>query len=951
MSHDVDPLSDAMRLFLRHRARPECSDTELLTRHPQLRELLAPLVEQPREEATLLAPGVELGDFRLVAFIGRGGMGEVWEAEQISLQRRVALKLLSAERFANVTALERFRREAVAGARLRHPNIVAVYSVGEARGVHFIAQELVDSRRTLDDELQARRNQSTFPEGHWRETAELFRDLALALDEAHRHGVLHRDVKPSNILVTDGQRPKIADFGIALVQGEMELSRTGDLTGSPFYMSPEQAAARRTELDPRSDVFSLGATLYEVLTLVRPFDGDSITQVLNKILVEDPPDPRALRSLCPRDLALICLKMLEKDRDRRYANMREVALDLERHLRDEPIHAKPASLWTRAVKWSRRHPAIAACGSLLVVGSAVLYGQLQRALAAERLATESAEATRSALRVSDEQRELAQRAHATADAQRERAERKVSELEQVNTFLVDVFAAVDQARARGSEPTARDLLERGAQALESALLDQPLVRAGLYDSIGRTFLSLGDDARAQALLERGLSLRAEHGAAHSLESAASLAALAALDLRLSRPAEALARAKEAHSLQLECETRASEAGVSCHLALANALSANGKAPEALEVLENGLRYCDGLPGDARPSRAMLSWSLAALLNRMERREQALQRAEEALALRRDYSSEPHPLIVSALAERASALTALRRWDEARAAYDELLELEAVLSGARSERYASFLTSRARLARETEAWDDERATLQRALSIFEQVASPAHRNALVCRENLMQNLLRSARFAELNALCEATLSVAVSAKLERAHVALFSRMCSAFAHEGLDQLDSAIAVAEGALADFGSTRDPALENRVLYLRCALVDWYVARGDIARAETSLSASGTETEALDSAQSRGQWITWARARLELAQGRPESAAPLLETLAARQRGSSYAWWLPARARAALAELLREKDPQRAHSLAENAEREIRERFGAEHGAARDARTLLERLRAALR
>ncbi|MCC7013092.1 MAG: sigma-70 family RNA polymerase sigma factor [Planctomycetes bacterium] len=242
-------------------------------------------------------------------------------------------------------------------------------------------------------------------------------------------------------------------------------------------------------------------------------------------------------------------------------------------------------------------------------------------------------------------------------------------------------------------------------------------------------------------------------------------------------------------------------------------------------------------------------------------------------------------------------------------------------------------------------------LQRALSIFEQVASPAHRNALVCRENLMQNLLRSARFAELNALCEATLSVAASAKLERAHVALFSRMCSAFAHEGLDQLDSAIAVAEGALADFGSTRDPALENRVLYLRCALVDWYVARGDIARAETSLSASGTETEALDSAQSRGQWITWARARLELAQGRPESAAPLLETLAARQRGSSYAWWLPARARAALAELLHEKDLQRAHSLAENAEREIRERFGAEHGAARDAHTLLERLRAALR
>jgi formylglycine-generating enzyme required for sulfatase activity len=433
-SRSGDQLGEALRVLSEHRASGALSDEQLLARHPDLRELLEALLEDSATpEPQAVRPGALVGDFELVERIGAGGMGEVWKARQRSLQRDVALKLLIGQRFASAQALERFRREALAGARLRHQAIVGVHAVGEAQGVHFIAQELVEGGRTLAHELRELRELPHPPAEHWRRTAERFALLADALEAAHKAGILHRDIKPSNILLERSGAPKLADFGLARVEGELELSRTGDMWGSPFYMSPEQAAAQRVELDGRSDVFSLGATLYETLALVKPFDGDTVTQVLTKILADDPVDPRQHRSLCPRELALICLKMLEKEPARRYASMSEAAADLRRFLAHEPIHARPASALQRAVKWTRRNPAASSSAGIgtvaLIVVSALLFEQARTAHALERsnvdLEAQTARAARG--------EEAAQESAALAERSAADATRKASDVLALST--------------------------------------------------------------------------------------------------------------------------------------------------------------------------------------------------------------------------------------------------------------------------------------------------------------------------------------------------------------------------------------------------------------------------------------------------------------------------------------------------------------------------------------
>jgi serine/threonine protein kinase len=336
------------------------------------RELSAP------DEAS--EPGRRLGDFQLIRHLGRGGMGTVWEAEQISLGRRVALKILARHLSLSDDTVDRFRREASAGGRLRHPSIVAVYEIGEIDGDHYIAQELVPGGFSMADFLKQLHEQPELPDDYYPAVAALFAKVADALEVAHEAGIVHRDIKPGNILIDENDQPKVADFGLAKVNDDLVLSRTGELAGTPYYMSPEQATSRNDEIDGRSDVFSLGATLFEALTLVRPFEGDTSQQVLEKIVMEDPPDPRKLRSKVPWDLSVICLKALEKKPDQRYASMSEFAADLRRFLADEPIVAHPPGAATRMFKWTRRHPVLSVSSSVAGVAFVAvmsLFIQLQ----------------------------------------------------------------------------------------------------------------------------------------------------------------------------------------------------------------------------------------------------------------------------------------------------------------------------------------------------------------------------------------------------------------------------------------------------------------------------------------------------------------------------------------------------------------------------------------------
>ena len=368
-------------------AQHENHAEELRLLHAQW-SLLAPLQPGADEESTDVGAGRVLGDFRLERQLGRGGMGEVWEAEQISLRRRVALKLLRPGLSTTGRERTRFDREAEAGARLSHPSIVTVYGTGEWQGQAYIAQELVPGGTNLLQVLDQARGRPEHTRDEYLWIARFFSRCADALQTAHDAGVIHRDIKPANILLARDMTPKITDFGLAALVDRDPVSVTGEFSGTYLYMSPEQAMAKRIGIDHRTDVFSLGATLYEALTLTRPFEGDTPHQVTEKIILHDPPEPRRIRSRVPTELATICMKAIEKHRDRRYQSMREFADDLERFLRREPIHAKLSGAISRVTKWMVRPPAVTVVATTVPTALVVVLLLLSDNIAARR-ATEN----------------------------------------------------------------------------------------------------------------------------------------------------------------------------------------------------------------------------------------------------------------------------------------------------------------------------------------------------------------------------------------------------------------------------------------------------------------------------------------------------------------------------------------------------------------------------------
>lgn len=344
-----------------------------LSQHPDLARELKELFRTIRIPGSDKADGRDasshriLGDFRIIREIGSGGMARVFEAEQLSLRRRVALKVLPPHLSFSERVVKRFHREAEAGGRQNHPGIVTVYEMGEYDGVQYIAQELVKNGRTLAQHLEEFKSPEDLPRGYFHKTALLIADVADALEDAHSRGVTHSDVKPSNILITPAGRPKVVDFGFARVEDALALSQSGEISGTPYYMSPEQAEGRRKEIDHRTDIYSLGVTLYEALSLERPFDGDVSQEVIKKILLHEPCNPRRTNPRVHTDLAVICLKAMEKDPNHRYQTMAEMSQDLRRYIAGEPIMARPAGWIRRSCKWIRRHRLRSLAGTAVLI--------------------------------------------------------------------------------------------------------------------------------------------------------------------------------------------------------------------------------------------------------------------------------------------------------------------------------------------------------------------------------------------------------------------------------------------------------------------------------------------------------------------------------------------------------------------------------------------------------
>jgi len=306
----------------------------------------------------------ELGDYELLEEVGRGGQGVVFRARQKSLNRTVALKVISLGQWASKAHLKRFRREAEAAASLDHPSIVPIYEVGERDGSCYFSMKFVEGGQL--HEVIRRRPISI------RQAAKLIAKLARTVHYAHEHGILHRDIKPGNILLDAKGEPHLTDFGLArLVETESTVTRTLEVLGTPSYMAPEQAAGNR-KLSGATDVYGLGAVLYQLLTGHPPFAGGTTFETVRLVLDTEPRQPRLLNPKIGRDLSTICLKCLEKDPTRRYASALALAEDLEHWLRHEPIHAKRSGFFTHVRKWVRRNPTSALLVASLIALAAAM---------------------------------------------------------------------------------------------------------------------------------------------------------------------------------------------------------------------------------------------------------------------------------------------------------------------------------------------------------------------------------------------------------------------------------------------------------------------------------------------------------------------------------------------------------------------------------------------------
>ena len=312
------------------------------------------------------AGGERFGEYELIQSIGHGAMGEVFKARHIRLNRLVALKMIRRGCHATEDERHRFLREAEAVARLHHAHIIVLYEAGEVDGQPFLAMEYVPGQT-----LAATLAENTLPP---RRAAECLKKVAEAIHYAHEQGVLHRDLKPSNIALDQDFEPRVMDFGLArLMEEDSQITMSGVAFGTPSYMPPEQAAGKVREVSPASDVYALGAIVYQALTGRPPFRADSPVETMRQVVENEPVAPRLLNGAVPRDLETICLKCLEKEAHRRYTTALDLAEELGRFLRDEPIRARPASSVEKGWRWCRRNRALASTIGLLA-GLAVRCG-------------------------------------------------------------------------------------------------------------------------------------------------------------------------------------------------------------------------------------------------------------------------------------------------------------------------------------------------------------------------------------------------------------------------------------------------------------------------------------------------------------------------------------------------------------------------------------------------
>jgi len=614
------------------------------------------------------------GPYRFLQRLGEGGMGEVWLAEQMRpVRRQVAIKVIKAG-MDSAQVIARFEAERQALALMDHPTIAKVLDGGTTtEGRPYFAMEYVrgDSIITYCD-----RNRLALDE-----RLELFIQVCDGVQHAHQKGIIHRDLKPSNVLVSAADNhpvPRIIDFGIAKAIAQPLTERSlftelGMLIGTPEYMSPEQAEMTPIDVDTRSDVYSLGVLLYELMVGVLPIDRDTlrsqpIDEIRRAIREKEPvrPSTRAsqidaesagrrqtqparLASQIRGDLDWITLKALEKDRTRRYATANALSLDVRRYLNNEPVAAGPPGAAYRVRKFARRHRVgvgVAAMAAILLLSVVSLMVVQGRRIAQER----------------------------------DRANQEAATAKQVSDFLVGLFRVSDPSEARGATLTAREILANGASRLDSSLRDQPAVQARLYTTIGEVYTGLGLYDDAARLLEKALDTQKRllgNGATETLVTANDLANAYWFQKKYSQ-AEPLYKYVVDQRRQVLGAEHADTLRAKYDLASLYIMESRWEEAETL-ALETIAAQTRSL-GAEHPDTVESSANLASMYFRLKRYSDALPINVRVLALQRRIRGNDHPLTLTSIHNLATVYDQLGRYGDAEPMYLEAIEGRARVMG-------------------------------------------------------------------------------------------------------------------------------------------------------------------------------------------------------------------------------------------------------------------------------
>ncbi len=759
---------------------------------------------QPNHGGEPLEANRTIGDFRIIRELGRGGMGVVYEADEISLGRKVALKILPFAGIVDERALQRFRNEVRAAAGLDHPNIVSVHSAGEQRGVHYYAMQFVRGQTLAEviHQLSQMKNgdialsgdsisqilsvpsdspapsgteptaalarpaeslpaEDTVPvEQHRQQTIvasssgsdpHFYRSIAIlgvqaagALQHAHDNGVLHRDIKPGNLMLDAQSQLYITDFGLARIETDAAMTMTGDLIGTLRYMSPEQALAKRVVIDQRCDIYSLGATLYELLALRPVFSGSDRQALLKQIAFEDPVKLRKIDRAIPADLETIIHKSLAKNPDERYTTAEEFASDLQAFIDHRPITARPPTPLQRLGKWSRRNRGLVAAGAvaaaiclvLLVVSNIMIAGQ-------KALAVEAADSERVQRQNAESERDAAQRARDQA--------------EDVTQFLVEAFRSPDPDKD-GRTVTVVEVLDRAVAELKSRETIDPIRHANLLSELGKTYKGLSLVYEAVPLFEQSLTLRHEKFGEQHPDTLIAMNNLAIAYSQAGRTVEAFELGKKTLKIQREVlGDRHPDTLLSEHN-LATFYRTLGRVSDAIDLHEKTLKTRREDLGERDPQTVRSMYGLARAYLDAGRYAEALELLKETYEISREDLGERHTKTVQYMNMLGTAYQSVGKLAKAAEVQERNLELSRELYG---DRHRNTLTSSGNLAiiyKSLGRYEEAVQLLEHAVEGKREMLGKRHPGTLNTILSLANAYIEAGRYKEALELADETVKL-------------------------------------------------------------------------------------------------------------------------------------------------------------------------------------------------